>query len=82
MATKVEISLTAGGEENFHFWLQGGWFCSKFDIVIPQTPLNGGMVVGYSQGKSTMVTLGKCGGLERTEIKAKKVKKKLIVYQF
>ena len=37
-------SLACGGVENCHFWL-GGQFPSKFDIVIPKTPLYKGMVV-------------------------------------
>ena len=35
----TNFSLTAGGVENYHFLAMGGAVPSKFDIVIPKTPL-------------------------------------------
>ena len=37
MATRVEITLMAGGVENCQFLALEVWFSSKYDIVIPKT---------------------------------------------
>ena len=46
MWSLVKLQLTAGGVESGHFPPLGDLFASKFDIVIPKTPLYEGMAVG------------------------------------